>query len=339
MRYLLIVVIAISACDSPDSTPESVADTLPQDSVQPEVSSDTGARDTRSAGQAPIVRGPDPALYDCTHDPTRLPGRVSPVSLGCLRDPSCEARQIVGHRATGGAFGAIAPENSLSAIRAAIVMGVDGVELDVRLSSDEVLVLMHDGTIDRTTEETGAVGTFTAAELSAIALTQRDVLEGDHSCDRIPLLSEAFELTRGRLVIHIDAKTSRTDLIAQAIADAEMLDQVIISTNSVDEALLARLKVPEVMVQVRPDSEAEVDAVLEIFSERAPEIFEIPSGIAPTVRDRVRAAGGKLLANAWDADVTASITGELTGYTDLFDRGLDLLQVELVPYALESLGR
>ncbi len=70
---------------------------------------------------------------------------------------------VFAHR--GGA--ALAPENTLSAFDAGLALGADGLELDVRLSRDGVVVVHHDGTLDRTTTLRGEVQRHTAAELAA----------------------------------------------------------------------------------------------------------------------------------------------------------------------------
>ena len=71
---------------------------------------------------------------------------------------------VYAHR--GGA--ALAPENTLVACETGLAAGADGIELDVRLSLDGVAVLMHDATLDRTTDAAGPVDQRTAAELAAL---------------------------------------------------------------------------------------------------------------------------------------------------------------------------
>ncbi|WP_411282515.1 glycerophosphodiester phosphodiesterase family protein [Gemmatimonas sp.] len=78
-----------------------------------------------------------------------------------LLDPN--ARPVIGHRGNR----AYAPENTLESLQEAVALGVDAVEFDVQLSSDGVLLLMHDRTIDRTTSGSGAVATQTFSELRA----------------------------------------------------------------------------------------------------------------------------------------------------------------------------
>jgi glycerophosphoryl diester phosphodiesterase len=71
---------------------------------------------------------------------------------------------VFAHR--GGA--ALAPENTRGAFRQAAALGVDGIELDVRLSRDGEVVVIHDATLDRTTDAAGPVGALTAAELARV---------------------------------------------------------------------------------------------------------------------------------------------------------------------------
>ncbi|MGQ0538241.1 MAG: glycerophosphodiester phosphodiesterase family protein [Gemmatimonadaceae bacterium] len=68
---------------------------------------------------------------------------------------------VIGHRGNA----AHAPENTLESFRQAVALGADGVEFDVRLSSDGAVVVMHDALVDRTTDGTGPVANLTLAQL------------------------------------------------------------------------------------------------------------------------------------------------------------------------------
>src|SRR5215471_16471459 len=72
--------------------------------------------------------------------------------------------RIIGHR--GG--GALAPENTLAGIRKAAESGIRGVEFDVMLSSDGIPVLMHDETLERTTNGRGSVSATSFAKLASL---------------------------------------------------------------------------------------------------------------------------------------------------------------------------
>lgn len=68
---------------------------------------------------------------------------------------------IIAHRGASG----VAPENTLAAVEQALALGVDGIEVDVRLTKDLVPVIIHDRTVDRTTNGSGRVSRFTFAEI------------------------------------------------------------------------------------------------------------------------------------------------------------------------------
>ena len=74
--------------------------------------------------------------------------------------------EVIGHR--GGA--ALAPENTLAAIRAGLDAGADGVEIDVRLTRDGVAVLLHDPDVARTTPGTGRVGDLSSEEVRSLGV-------------------------------------------------------------------------------------------------------------------------------------------------------------------------
>jgi glycerophosphoryl diester phosphodiesterase len=287
----------------------------------------------------PFVPGPPAELYDCTAT-NKPPGRLSTIPLGCVLDPECTERMVVAHRGAGGQAGVIAPENSLSAIRAALHMGVDGVELDVRHTKDEVLVLMHDSSLERTTGNTAKVGEMSAAEVTAIPLLPppNEDAPGDFSCERVPTLADAFELTRDRLFIDLDTKTSRIDLVVAAIAGADLYDQVFISVSDVARAVEAREIDPKIRVQIRPDTILEYEQARALFG-RMPEIIEVPSALVADIAARVRQEGGMPFADVFVEDAAAYLKRSGDLYLDLYEEGAGVLQTELPPQVLKALGR
>jgi len=89
------------------------------------------------------------------------------------------------------------PENTMRSFRSAIAAGCDLIECDVHLSSDGRLVVIHDHTLERTTNGTGMVRDHTAAELRRF-----DAGQGEH----IPLLQEVIELAIGKVGLVIEIK-------------------------------------------------------------------------------------------------------------------------------------
>ena len=108
---------------------------------------------------------------------------------------------IYGHRGAS----AYAPENTLEAFQLAMNMGADGFELDVHMSSDGHLVVIHDETVDRTTNGTGFVRDFTLEQLKAL-----DASNGmtAYRGAKIPTLEEVFNLVRHtKHIVNVEIKT------------------------------------------------------------------------------------------------------------------------------------
>jgi len=117
----------------------------------------------------------------------------------------------IGHR---GAKGHLA-ENTLASFQKAIDMGVDGIELDVHLSKDGAIIVIHDETIDRTTDGKGVV-----ADLSLDVLKTYRI---DHQF-AIPTLAEVFDLADRKCLINIELKARETakpvvDLIERYVVE------------------------------------------------------------------------------------------------------------------------
>jgi Glycerophosphoryl diester phosphodiesterase family len=246
---------------------------------------------------------------------------------------------IVAHRGAGGDLGIIAPENSRAAIRAAILMGVDGVELDVRDTSDGGLVLMHDSNLLRTTGVDSKVDEMTQAQITALPLlTYSGKYKGDFSCETVPTLAEGLELVRDRLFVDLDCKTGRIELVAQTIVELGMVDTVFISVGSIQTAVRAREAVPEIRIQIRPGSLEEIEEGFAMFT-RPPEIVEVPWNVAVAGVGPVHERGSKLFTDVFGQDAVALLLGDFTVYSDFYDAGADILQSEFPTFLLMTLNR
>lgn len=129
---------------------------------------------------------------------------------------------------------AYAPENTLPAFELAERQGADGVELDVHLSADGELVVIHDETVDRTSDGTGAV-----SELSLESLRELDFSNGrpGYAGVSIPTLAEVFELVRpSRMLVNVELKTNPNfqpgieSAVVAAVEQAGMADRVLLSS-------------------------------------------------------------------------------------------------------------
>ncbi|MBA0210322.1 glycerophosphodiester phosphodiesterase family protein [Pectobacterium sp. CHL-2024] len=125
-----------------------------------------------------------------------------------------------------------APENSLAALREAIRLGVDIVEMDAQLTADSHVVVIHDDTLDRTSDMRGCIGKMTLAEIRQARLRGSDGGSAwPLSNEKVPLLYEVLEEARGRIVINVDVKHEHEfGVIARDIRDKGLSAGVIMKS-------------------------------------------------------------------------------------------------------------
>ncbi|MCK9795341.1 carbohydrate-binding protein [Isoptericola sp. 4D.3] len=126
-----------------------------------------------------------------------------------------------------------APENSLPAIDAAFDDGAEIVELDVRLTADGVPVLMHDETVDRTTNGTGKVSSFTLAEIRELRLKEH--LGGAQTAltdERVPTLAEAMEAAADRGLVNLDKGWPAREEIWDVLVDTGTVRNGLFKSNA-----------------------------------------------------------------------------------------------------------
>ncbi|MBN1936710.1 MAG: glycerophosphodiester phosphodiesterase, partial [Anaerolineae bacterium] len=131
-----------------------------------------------------------------------------------------------------------APQNTLAAFLLAAEMGADGVELDVHLSADGQVVVIHDDTVDATTDGSGRVSALTLAELKA--LDAGGWFDPRFAGERIPTLQEVFDAVGHRLLINVEIKVEagyhpleQEAETVRLIEDNNLVERVIISSFSI----------------------------------------------------------------------------------------------------------
>lgn len=146
--------------------------------------------------------------------------------------------RIIGHRGARRE----APENTLAGFRHLRALGIDHVELDVRLSRDNQLVVIHDATVDRTTDGQGSVREQSAAELGILNAAAR--FPGWQEATPVPLLRDVLAEWPDLKSIQLEVKTTQVpDLqriatgIAELVAEFDLLD--VATVTSMDTRMLA----------------------------------------------------------------------------------------------------
>lgn len=127
-----------------------------------------------------------------------------------------------------------APENTLAAFCLAAELGADGIELDTKLSSDGVVMVMHDQTVDRTTDGKGSISSLTADALHHLDAASH--FSSEFKGEPVPTLAEVFETVGARVYINVELTNYASPLDALPVRVAELVrghrlaDRVIISS-------------------------------------------------------------------------------------------------------------
>ncbi|MEM0123412.1 MAG: glycerophosphodiester phosphodiesterase family protein, partial [Conexivisphaerales archaeon] len=109
---------------------------------------------------------------------------------------------LFGHRGSRG----LSPENTLPSFKLGISYGIDGIELDIHLSNDEKLIVMHDDTVDRTTDGHGKISDMTSGQISKLDAGIK--FGAQWKGTSVPLLSEVFEEFRRNIMYKVELKHS-----------------------------------------------------------------------------------------------------------------------------------
>lgn len=157
---------------------------------------------------------------------------------------------VCGHRGAS----ATAPENTLAAFRGAVDAGCELVELDIFLTRDEELVVVHDEKLGRTTDVKGRVAELTLEEIRACdaGLWFGEAFAGE----RVPLLREALETIRGRAIAMVEVKQrlarapALLDKLARALEETATADRAILIVWHDDTAARARERLPGALVSL-----------------------------------------------------------------------------------------
>lgn len=176
---------------------------------------------------------------------------------------------IIGHRGARNLW----PENSLEGFRRTRDLGVDAVEFDVHLSRDGELVVIHDPSLERTTEGAGPVADRTATELAALG---------------VPGLEAVLDIYAGTSIeLHIEIKT---DALGRAYDGLEQRLLDVIARRQLQQQAIVTSFVPGILETVRKLSPTQ--RVLASLDRRSAELF----GGLPVALDRFGAIGNCMVA-------------------------------------------
>ncbi|MFI5933636.1 glycerophosphodiester phosphodiesterase family protein [Actinoplanes sp. NPDC051494] len=272
------------------------------------------------------------------------------TSAGSVPEPAVELSEVLRRHGPGAPVLMVAhrgywrgaPENSLDGIEQAVEHGAQVVEIDVQGTADGELVLMHDESVDRTTDGTGVVAALTMEQIGALRL--KAGLGGalaPVTAARVPTLREAILATRGRALINLDRAWPFRDQILGLLTELDAVDQALFkSTAPVAEVSEFLARDPRILYShvVYPWNVGHVGA----FTKNKPLAYELnferltDATIQPAVVARARATSRIWVNTMWDG-LAAGFTDEASlrdpalGWAAVIDRyGASMIQTDNV---------
>lgn len=285
-----------------------------------------------------ILFGAAALLCSCASQPEPAAGRRTDRILAELHDPASKKVLVVSHRGDWRNW----PENSIDAIESVIAMGVDVMEMDLKLTKDSVLVLCHDKTIDRTTSGKGRVCDITYDSIRRCKLRRAHNVVTDDL--RMPTLREALEVCKDRIVVNIDQGYEYYDLALAVTEELGVTDQVLIKGKRPVETVSAKFAEYGHNMMYMPIIDILKPQGRALFAEYqekgiAPLAYEVCwNKYTPEVKecmDKVVAGGSKLWVNSlWASlcgglDDDAAFGGDPAEvYGKLVDMGATMIQTD-----------
>lgn len=289
------------------------------------------------------------ALAACTSqtDQTKYANRAEKI-LAEMHDPASDYVIVISHRGDWRNY----PENSIPAIESVIRMGVDIVEIDLKMTKDSVLVLSHDKSIDRMLNGKGLVSDFTLDSLKTFRLKRAHNVATDSL--RITTLEEALTVCKDRIVVNLDHAWDYYDAAIAVAEKVGVVDQILMKGKKPLKTVEDKLSTHENNFMYMPIIDINKPAGQKLFAEYkelgvgTQLAYEVCwNKMTPEVENCMKdiiAGGSKVWAN--------SIWGSLCGYLDddaayefgpenyygkLVDMGVTMIQTDRPEFIIEYL--
>lgn len=232
----------------------------------------------------------------------------------------------IAHRGASGR--GLAPENTLAAFEKALDIGVDMLEIDVRVTGDGQLIVLHDPSLDRTTDCEGIV-----REMGLDEIRQADAGDGE----RVPILREVFDLARNRAPILLEIKSDFiAERVVQAIADAQIEEQVVVQSFNPQTVERVKRLAPHLpsslLIGELPTTPSRVRArrlVSQVLEVGANTLSIWHATLTPSLIEEMRKRGIAVWAWTVDEEITMrdlammGVQGLVTNYPDVLNNVLD----------------
>lgn len=254
-----------------------------------------------------------------------LYGCKAPVTVPSYSDGNV---MVAAHRA----FHQTVPENSLAAIRESIKAGIDIAEIDVRRTADDSLVLLHDGTIDRTTTGSGEIETLYWNEVKDLFLLH----DGEVTAEKIPLFRNALLLGKGKILFDLDLKTEKIEKIMEVVVQTDASKSVFFFDSDWPVLEKVRQKHPGWYLMPRAYN---VEMAKEAYDKFKPWAIHVdPSFASAELSEYFHSRGVYVWINALGAVDRSLKEGDTRPFQDLIATNPSIIQTDL-PIRIKQLVR
>lgn len=237
-----------------------------------------------------------------------------------------------------------APENSIQALKNCIRMGIDLVEIDLSMTKDSQLVLMHDHTIDRTMSGKGLVKNYTLAELKAMTLKSANECPSAHT---IPTFKEFMLAAKNKVFINIDKCYAYYPQVYKTLQETQTLNQVIINTekdladNQMKYGNLLSLLPIKPVINLNKNTYKEIEEYKNIHPKVIEFVFDTDSSRYLNEKKIFQKSHIKILMNAMWSSLSANHTDDIAveqhntkdSWDWLIEHGATMIQSDR-PYSL-----
>lgn len=259
-------------------------------------------------------------IFSCNQSEIKTNSSGLDQILTKFHEPSSNKILIAAHRAMHTKY----PENSLIAFQHSIDSGIDIIETDIRTTKDGKLVLLHDGTVDRTTDGKGELSDFTFDELQKLELDKESEDPNNH---KVPLAEAALNLAHGKIMIDLDIKDVFVKHLVNLVHKTHTEKQVLFFDS--DFAVLDSVLLLDSTLMLMPRAHS-LEEVRMIIEKYLPPVIHIdPSFFTKEVVNTIKASGARVWINALGfADAKAAIGLVDTGYSPLVEGGANIIQTD-----------
>jgi glycerophosphoryl diester phosphodiesterase len=163
------------------------------------------------------------------------------------------------------------PENSLAAIKSAIAIGADYVEVDLRSTKDHKLILLHDAKVNRMTDGQGFVRDLSLNQIHKLRLRGSP----DSAAMVIPTFKQVLNYCKGKIKIYLDFKQADINQTIQEINDSEMGNDIVVYLYNQDQIKIWKSLAPEIpVIQSMPENDTSLKQLENFVKNKSVDILD-----------------------------------------------------------------